>query len=83
MAKFVALQDGIVVNVLVADTQEIAETVTGLNCIEVTDEVRVEIGGSYDGTTFYPAPVQITKQDELLNEENPEVQESLEAPVND
>jgi hypothetical protein len=56
MANYAVIKDGIVDNVIVADTKEIAETVTGLTCIEYTDENPAGIGWSYDGTTF-TAPV--------------------------
>ena len=56
MANYAVIKDGIVNNVIVADTKEIAETVTGLTCIEYTDENRAGIGWTYDGTNFI-APV--------------------------
>lgn len=56
MATFAVIKDGTVNNVIVADTKEIAETVTGLTCIEYTDENRAGIGWTYDGAEF-TAPV--------------------------
>ena len=56
MANYAVIKDGIVNNVIVADTKEIAETVTGLTCIEYTDENRAGIGWTYTGAEF-TAPV--------------------------
>ena len=52
MAYFAVLDDNLVVNVIEADTLEIAETVTRKNCVEYTDENPAGIGWTYDGTTF-------------------------------
>ena len=41
-----------VVNVIIADSKEIAELITGSTCIEYTDENPAMIGGTYDGNTF-------------------------------
>jgi hypothetical protein len=56
MATFAEIQDGVVTNVIVADTKEIAELVTGLTCVEYTDSNPAGIGWTYDGTKFI-APV--------------------------
>ena len=56
MANYAVIKDGIVSNIIVADTKEIAETVTGLTCIEYTNENPAVIGWTYDGTNF-SAPV--------------------------
>lgn len=56
MANYAVIKDDVVNNVIVADTKEIAETVTGLTCIEYTDENPAGIGWSYDGAEF-TAPV--------------------------
>jgi hypothetical protein len=56
MATFAEIQDGVVTNVIVADTKEIAELVTGLTCVEYTDKNPAYIGGTYDGKKFN-APV--------------------------
>ena len=44
-----------VTNVIVADSKEIAEQVTGFTCIEYTDENPAMIGGTHDGDTFIDA----------------------------
>jgi hypothetical protein len=56
MANFAVIKDGVVTNVIVADTKEIAELVTGLTCVEYTDENPAGIGWTYDGSVF-AAPV--------------------------
>jgi hypothetical protein len=52
MANYAVIQDGIVTNVIVAESKEIAELVTGLTCVEYTQENPAGIGWSYDGTNF-------------------------------
>ena len=57
MASFAVIKDGIVNNVIVAETKEIAETITNVVCVEILDEPgQPGIGWSYDGTLF-SAPV--------------------------
>ena len=57
MANYAVIKDGVVDNVIVADTQEIAEMVTGLTCVEVSNEPGSPgIGWTYDGAEF-AAPV--------------------------
>lgn len=54
MAIFAVIKDGIVTNVIVADSKEIAEDVTGLTCIEYDQDSSnaAHIGYTYDGTNF-------------------------------
>ena len=61
MATFAVIKDGTVNNVIVADTKEIAETVTGLTCIEYTNENPVGIGWTYDGAEFTAPVVEETE----------------------
>jgi hypothetical protein len=56
MATFAVIDNNTVTNIIVADTKEIAETVTGSTCVEYTDENPTGIGWTYDGSTFQ-APV--------------------------
>jgi hypothetical protein len=57
MANYAVIKDGIVDNVIVADTQEIAEQATGLSCIEIEYAPGAPgIGWSYDGAEF-TAPI--------------------------
>ena len=52
MANFAVIKDGIIDNCIVAESQAIAEEVTGLTCIEYTVP---SIGGTYvDGKFIAP-----------------------------
>ena len=57
MANYAVIENNIVVNVIVADTKEIAEEVTGLTCAETTSGNIAHIGLGFDGTTFEQPPV--------------------------
>jgi hypothetical protein len=50
--KFAVIENNIVTNLLVADSKEIAEDITGLTCVEYTDANPPYIGLGYDGVTF-------------------------------
>lgn len=43
-------------NIIIADTIEIAASVSGKTCIEIPEDVIVCIGDSWDGTNFIPKP---------------------------
>ena len=49
---FAELSHNVVTNLIVADTLETAQAVTGKTCIEYTDPFSVGIGWTYDGTNF-------------------------------
>lgn len=57
MARFAEIKEGKVVNIIVADTKETAEQITGNTCIEhdVTDQV--DLGDLWDGTQFFKPTV--------------------------
>lgn len=68
MANFAVIKDGLVDNVIVADTKEIAEIVTGLLCVEYENIPGAPgIGWSYDGSVFTapvveePTPLEVTE----------------------
>jgi hypothetical protein len=64
MNTFAVIEDNKVINIIVADTKEIAEQVTGQTCVEYTEENPVGIGYTYDGENFIePEPI--------INEETP------------
>lgn len=48
MAKYAVLSGDFVINLVVADTKDIAEQVTGNECILFSDENPAPIGGKYD-----------------------------------
>ena len=57
MASYAVIKDNLVTNVIVADSKEIAEQITGLLCVEYTENNPACIGLGYDGTQFeQPAP---------------------------
>ena len=49
---FAVIENNLVVNVIVAESKEIAELVTELTCIEYTIENPAGIGWTFDGTSF-------------------------------
>jgi hypothetical protein len=60
MTNFAVLSGNTVMNIITADSLEIAESVTGLTCIEYTSENPAYIGLGFDGTTFeQPIPTII------------------------
>jgi hypothetical protein len=64
MATYAVLSENSVINIIVADSKEIAESVTRSECIEYTDENPAHIGDTWDGTNFV-LPVT----EELVDEE--------------
>jgi len=56
MANYAIMDDNIVENVIVANTKEIAEEVTGRTCIEYTDSNPAGLGYTYADGVF-AAPV--------------------------
>lgn len=56
MANYAVIQNNKVTNIIVADSKEIAEEVTGLVCIEYTNENPASIDYLWDGTNFI-API--------------------------
>jgi hypothetical protein len=48
MKSFAVVENGVVTNVIVAETLEIAEEVTGQQCVEYDDEKVAAIGYTYD-----------------------------------
>lgn len=59
------IENGIVENIIVADSIELAEEITGKECIEYSDTDRPHIGFGWDGTSFEQPP---TPEDEPLVE---------------
>lgn len=58
---FAVLNNNVVTNIIIADSKEIAEEVTGLVCAEYTQENPAGIGWTYDGTNFVPPVVEVTE----------------------
>lgn len=53
--KYAVIENNKVVNVIIADSKEIAEEATGLTCIDCTDGWNYN--NDIDGGDFFPAPV--------------------------
>jgi len=49
--NFAVIESGVVTNIIVADSLDIAQEVTGQTCVEYPDGTLVYIGGPYDATT--------------------------------
>lgn len=55
MANFAVIENNILTNLIIADSLEIAKSLTGKKCIEYDPENDyVFIGSKYDGTQFIP-----------------------------
>jgi hypothetical protein len=53
MATYAVIKDETVVNVIVADSQEVAEQCNpGNTCVEYTQENPAVVGGTWNGSTF-------------------------------
>jgi hypothetical protein len=61
MPNFAEIENGVVTNVIIADTKEIAELVTGLTCVEYTNSNPAGIGWTYDGKKFIAPVVETSK----------------------
>ena len=62
MAKFAVINNEIVTNVIIADTKEIAEQVTGLTCVEYTDKNPAGVGWIYNGSTFEQQLIEVSNE---------------------
>jgi hypothetical protein len=64
MTNYAVIKDGIVNNVIVADSKEIAEQVTGLTCVEFQLKPGAPgIGWAYDGTDFTAPVVEVPAEE--------------------
>ena len=52
MATYAVVENNLVTNVIVVDTVEIAQEVTGKTCIEYNESNPAGIGWTYDGEKF-------------------------------
>ena len=64
MANYVAIKDGLVVNVLEAKTKKIAEDASGCSCVEYDYSVNPAIGWTYEDGVFI-APEVIDEPEAL------------------
>lgn len=56
--QFAVIENETIVNTIIADSLEIAESVTGLQCVEYTEENPAAIGWLYDGVSFVEPVVE-------------------------
>jgi hypothetical protein len=52
MTKYAVIDENVVVNIILADSVEIAEQVTGHTCIECTDLLNPNVGYLWNGDSF-------------------------------
>lgn len=52
MKTFAVVNNNIVINIIVANTKEIAEEITGFTCIEYTEKNPAGVGWKFDGEKF-------------------------------
>lgn len=72
MANFAVVEDGAVTNIVIADSKELAESVTGKNCVEYFDNNPAFIGGTYNGSVFIvPQPYPSWSLDSNFNWQPP------------
>ena len=53
MKNFAVIENNIVINVIVCESKEISEQITGKECIEYTEENAAQINGTWDGIRFW------------------------------
>jgi len=54
MPNFAVIDGNNVINTITAESKQIAEEVTGKPCIEYQSTDKAELGGTYNGTKFFP-----------------------------
>jgi hypothetical protein len=59
MPNFAEIKNDVVANIIIAESKEIADMVTGGVCVEYTDENPAYIGWIYDGTNFIQPVVEV------------------------
>ena len=59
--NFAVIENGIVTNVIVAESKEIAEEVVGKTCVQYIDDNPAFIGLGCDGTTFEQPKIEVTE----------------------
>ena len=64
MNKFAVIKDSQVLNTIIADTQEIAEEVSGYPCIPYEYPTAVGPYWGWDGTNFIPPVEEIIEPEE-------------------
>lgn len=67
MANYAVIENGVVTNIIIAESLEIAKETTGLECVEYSPERAVTIGIEYDGTDFIIPELVSVQPEELEN----------------
>lgn len=52
MPNFAVINNNQVINLIICESKELAESITNFLCIEYTSENPTDIGWNYDGTKF-------------------------------
>jgi hypothetical protein len=60
--NFAVITNATVENIIVCDSLEVAEAVTGKTCVEYTSDNPAHIGLGYDGTTFEQPPIPVVEE---------------------
>ena len=69
MATYAVINNGIVENIIIADSKKVAEIVTEKLCVEYTEENPAGIGWSYDAETqTFSAPVVEEPTEQILGD---------------
>ena len=69
MTTFAVVKDGLVENCIIADSLEIAQEVTGLTCVEYTEENPAGIGFTYADGIFTDPNAPIPSEETPTEEE--------------
>jgi len=69
MKTFAVLENNLVTNKIIADSKELAETLTGFSCVELQSSLDCSIGASYANNKFIePSPYPSWTYNEELEE---------------
>jgi hypothetical protein len=81
MAHFAVIEDGAVINTIIAETLDIAQTVTSKICVEFENIAgAVSIGWGYDGTDFIQ-PTQTTVEKAFIANEPKSISQADPTPI--
>jgi len=81
MAHFAVIENGVVINTIIAETLEIAETVTNKTCVEFELVAgSAGIGWGYDGTNFIP-PTPATVEAAFIANEPKSIPQADPTPI--
>jgi hypothetical protein len=81
MAHFAVIEDGAVINTIVAETLDIAQTVSGKTCVEFEHIAgAVGTGWGYDGTDFIP-PTPATVETAFIANEPKSIPQADPTPI--